>query len=133
MLNEAKRLSRRHLLPILIGDNERTKTLEFNRSKPTPLSIPVFHLFTISKDKIDLGEQFVITYENDFIKFDDSIEFSLFNHYLEEPDGHHFLNMSQKATHYAKAWIQIDVESDFTFHVWQNKEKLHSFDFSTKG
>ena len=132
MLPEAERLSRLHLLPILLGENERTIDLEFDRSKPIPLTIPVSHFFALDPGQPVTGEKFLISYKNEFLQFDDSVYFTLFSHVVGEPNGHHRLTMNQKERHFAKSWVNVHVPADFTFFVWKDDKKLFSFDFSVK-
>lgn len=128
MYADAETLSKKFLAPILIGDNERTKDLDFDRSKPIPLSIPVNHYFKITPEKPKINDIIHIEYVNDFLNFYDSTDFTLFNPIVKEPNGHIKLNITNSGKHYIKTSVSIGFAVTMTFYVWHNEEKIHSFD-----
>ena len=122
-LEEAQKLSRLHLVPILIGDNERTSELNFDRSKPIPLSIPVHHYCTLTPPQPLEDELFTFRYVNEFINFNDNFYFTLFRHIVKEPNGHVRLIPSVLERHFAEFNVRIGTESPLSFVLWKDEEQ----------
>ena len=132
MLEDAEKLSRKFIAPILIGDNERTKNLDFNRTKPIPISIPVNHYIKINPENPKINDIIHIEYVNDFLDFYDSVDFTLFNPIVQEPNGHIKLKISNSSKHHIKTSVSIGFAVTMIFYVWYNGEKLHSFNIEVK-
>ena len=132
MLKEAEQLSRLYVLPVLVGDNERTVSLEFDRSKPTPLAIPVEHYFYMNPEEPVVNEEIKFAYINEFIDFDKSVKFSVLNHKDGEKAAHVFLDASNASGHSMTAYINAGSPLDLLFCVWKDESILHSFEFSVK-
>lgn len=124
MLEEAERLSRLHAAPILIGDNERTAVLEFDRSKPIPLSVPIHNFCKLTPEQPIVDEVFSIDYYNDFVNFDDSVFFTLFSHFVGEPNGHVRLETNLKDRHWVRFHARFPVETHLSLCVWKDEEQL---------
>ena len=122
-IEEAKNLSRLHLVPILIGDNERTLELRFDRSKPVPLSIPTQHYCTLTPPQPIEGEMFKFRYINEFVNLNENFYFTLFRHIVKEPNGHVRLIPSLLERHYAEFNIRISSESLLSFVLWKDDEQ----------
>lgn len=131
MFSEAEKLSRLHLAPILIGDNERTSSMDFDRSKPCVLSIPVNHYVYISHDELFQGIPFRIAYVNEFKKIDD-MKFEVLSHRIGEPNGRWPLTPLQKERHLAVFGITPSEWDTFTFFATIGDEVIDSFDFEVK-
>lgn len=132
MLEEASRLSRLHVLPVLIGDNERTIGLDFDRSRPTPLAIPTDHYFHINPPNPVVNEEIAFVYVNDFIEFDTSVSFSVFSPEIGEPNGHFFLDVSNRYSHSMTAFMSSALPVYLFFCVWKDGSIIHRFDFEIK-
>lgn len=66
-LDEARAIAAEMFLPILVGDNETTKHLDFDRLSVGVISIPEFKSFRFSNDLIMVGFRQQFLYENDYI------------------------------------------------------------------
>lgn len=134
-LKEAEQLSRLHLVPILVGDNERTVRLKFDRSKPIPLAIPVQHYCQLTPQHPISGELFNFKYCNEFIDFNDGYYFTLFRHIVQEPNGHVLLTPSVLERHYVEFNAIMGSESLLSFVLWKNGEQymwLNEFEVMEK-
>ena len=66
-LKEAEELATEWSLPIQIGDSEKTKSIEFDRSKPCVVVVPVNNGFMMHiPDEINYSFPVVFDYLNDF-------------------------------------------------------------------
>jgi hypothetical protein len=66
-LKEAEELAKEWSLPIQIGDSERTKSIEFDRSKPCVVVVPVNNGFMMNMpDIVNHAFPIVFDYLNDF-------------------------------------------------------------------
>lgn len=122
-LEEAKKLSQLHLVPILVGDNERTIKLKFDRSKPIPLSIPIEHYCQLTPSQPVSGERFNFVYVNEFINLTDGFYFTLFRHIIQEPNGHVVLIPSVLERHRAEFNVRMGSESVLSFVLWKDNEQ----------
>jgi len=122
-LEEAKKLSRLHLVPVLVGDNERTNRLKFDRSKPIPLSIPIEHFCQLTPPQPISKEYFKFSYVNEFVDLTDGFRFTLFRHIIQEPNGHLFLIPSVLERHYAEFNVRMGSESELSFVLWKDNEQ----------
>lgn len=134
-LPEAEKLSRLHAAPILIGDNERTLKLNFDRSSPIPLSIPTHHYLSLEPERPIAGQMVTLQYFNDFINFDENVYFTLFSHVVGEPNGHLVLTASRRDAHFAEFLIRMHVETKLSLVVWKDDKQylwLNEFYFYDK-
>lgn len=134
-LAEAERLSRLHVAPILIGDNERTSRLLFDREKPIPLSIPVDHYLLMEPQRAIIGQFVTFQYVNEFLNFNDGVFFTLFSHSVGEPNGHVVLSPNRLDRHFAEFIIRMHVETKLSLVVWKDDEQylwLNEFYFYPK-
>ena len=130
MLAEAEKLSRLHIAPILVGDNERTRDLIFERTSPRPISIPTEHWIEFSSPNPKVGELLTIKYKNEFLAFDDDVKISLFLYIVGEPNGHHFLKVSKKNRHLVDFGLDFGKGGDCAICVWYKDKIIHTFDFN---
>ena len=66
-LKEAEKLATEWSLPIQIGDSERTKSIEFDRTKPCVVVVPVSNGFMMHiPDEVNYSFPILFDYINDF-------------------------------------------------------------------
>jgi len=71
-LKEAEKLAAEWSLPIQIGDSEKTKSMEFDRSKPCVVLVPINNGFIMHiPDEINHAFPIVFDYLNDFETIED--------------------------------------------------------------
>lgn len=128
VIGEAEKLSRLHLVPILLGDNERTSDLSFDRSKPCVLSIPVNHYLYFSLEDLVQGETFSMKYVNEFINVRDA-SFEILSKRIGEPNGYWPLVPVNKERHQALFVVTPSEWDTYTFFVKLEKKIVDSFEF----
>jgi hypothetical protein len=135
-LAEAQKLSRLHAAPILVGDNERTANLKFDRDSPIPLSIPTIHYLTMEPEIATVGTTVKFSYCNDFLDLSKNVFFTLFSHLVGEPNGHSVLKINHLEKHYVELMVRISFESKFSLVIWKDNEQyllLKEFNSHTEG
>lgn len=70
-LDEARVLAAEMFLPILVGDNQTTVNLDFDRLSVGVITIPEFKSFKCSRNVIRLGFRQQFLYENDYLPIRD--------------------------------------------------------------
>jgi hypothetical protein len=129
MLEEAQKLSRLHIAPILMGENERTKTLLFDRSKPIPLMIPTNHYVEIMPTQPTVFNKFVIKYFNDYIKLPDGARIKLLSEKIGEPNGYIFPQIFESGQHRIFCSMRSGEEDHFTAYIFKDDVIFDSFEF----
>lgn len=129
MLPTAEELSRLHVAPILIGDNERTKDLIFDRGTPRPISIPTEHSIKFSHSPVKVNQLIGIDYKNEFLVFDDDVKISLFLYIVGEPNGHRILDVKKTNRHSVHFGLNFGMPGDCAVCVWYKDKIIHTFDF----
>jgi len=79
-LDEASVLSAELSLSILLGDNDRTSSLDFDRSSVSVVTVPDTNRFTIRNSLIPVGMAAVFDYDNDFSNLSKSSVVLLVSH-----------------------------------------------------
>ena len=129
MLPAAEELSRLHVAPILVGDNERTQDLIFDRDIPHPISIPTEHSITFSHSPVKINQVIEINYKNEFLVFDDDVKISLFLYVVGEPNGHKILQVKKMNRHYINFGLDFGMPGKCAICVWYKDKIIHTFDF----
>ena len=130
MLDEAKRLSRLHLAPIQIGESERTLHLDFNKSIPVPVLVPVFHFARVTPDPTFVGILHSVEYVNEFIDIPKEASVWMLNHSVGEPNGW-YLPPGVKISKHGFSFFHRFLESEtFTVYLKLGEDVLDSFTYS---
>lgn len=79
LIDEAGVISKIHKLPILVGENDKTKLLDFERSTVQVLQIPSRKELIISNNEISLGFHQVVIYINEFFELKNNIKLFINN------------------------------------------------------
>lgn len=131
MISDAEKLSRLHLVPILLGENERTANLAFDRSKPCVLSIPINHYLHFFSEDLVQGKSFTMKYVNDFINIKD-VSFQILSRRIGEPNGYWPLIPVNKERHLALFKVTPTEWDTYTFFVKIEDEVIDSFEFEVR-
>lgn len=123
-LEEAKKLSHKYICPILIGDNQRTKNLSFDRSSVIPLAIPTDNFVHFSKKVIFVNEPFTVEYFNDFINFNDELEYVMLSERIGHPNGYFPLKPFIVERHKVSFKMICQEEDTYTVFVKYKKEDV---------
>ena len=130
MMEEAKRLSRLHIAPVLLGDNERTKNLSFDRSKPLPLMIPTHHYVKIVPQQPVVLRDLFIYYFNDFVKLPEGTKIKLLSERIGEPNGYLHPRIIEAGQHRIFCVMVSGEVDNFKGFVYKNDEIFDTFEFS---
>lgn len=131
MMEDAEKLSRLHLVPVLLGDNERTLNMAFDRSKPTVLSIPVHHYLHFSLEDLVQGKTFSMKYVNEFINVKNA-SFEILSRRIGEPNGYWPLVPVNKERHQALFIVTPSEWDTYTFFVKIDNEIIDSYEFEVR-
>jgi hypothetical protein len=131
MMSEAEKLSRLHLVPILLGDNERTDKLIFDRSKPSVLSIPINHYLHFSSEDLVQGRLFSMKYVNEFVDLK-NVSFQILSARIGEPNGYWPLVPVNKEKHSALFKVTPSEWDTYTFFAKIETEVIDSFKFEVR-
>lgn len=132
MIKEAQRLSRLHLAPIQIGESERTKHLEFDRTEPVPLMIPTHHFVSFFPANPTVGRPYSVQYFNDFVTLGKETSVEILNHSIGLPNGLAKMDAVEIHRHRLYFWHCFYVPETFTAYIKNNDVVIDSFQYSVK-
>ena len=130
MLDEAKRLSRLHLAPIQIGESERTLNLDFDKSVPVPVLVPVFHFARVTPDPTFVGALHSVEYINEFIDIPKEASVWMLNHSIGDPNGWYPPPGVRISKHGFSFFHRFLMPETFTVYLKNGEEVLDSFAYS---
>jgi len=130
MLDEAKRLSRLHLAPIQIGESERTRNLNFDKSAPVPLMIPTHHYVQFSPPQPVVGSPYRVEYYNDFVTITKDFIVEILNHSVGLPNGLCRLDSVEIHRHRIYCWHSFYTPETFTAYIKNGDTVIDSFTYS---
>jgi Fe-S cluster biosynthesis and repair protein YggX len=121
LLEKASDISKKNYLPIIVGDNDHTKNLEFDREKISIVSIPEHKGYTIF-NSIKKGFHQNIKYKNEFIIIKNKINLFINNELIkpmyEESHIAKFVYLCKESGDYScKIIVDEKVEEEFSFVV----------------
>jgi hypothetical protein len=121
LLEEASALSKKNYLPIIVGDNDHTKSLDFNRKKVSVVSIPE-HRGCILLSSVKKGFHQNLKYRNDFIIIKNKINLFINNVLIkpmyEESHVAKFVYLCKESgDHSCKIVVDGKIEEEFSFVV----------------
>jgi hypothetical protein len=120
-LEESAILAKKNYLQIIVGDNDYTKNLEFNREKVSVVSIPE-HKGAMLLNSVKKGFHQSIKYKNDFIIIKNKINLFINNELVkpvyEESHIAKFVYICKEYGNYScKIIVDEKVEEEFSFVV----------------
>lgn len=130
MLPEATRLSQLHLAPIQIGESERTRHLDFDKSAPIPVLIPVFHYLRITPEPPIVGVVHHVEYINEFRSLPKNVRVEMLNHSVGDPNGWFIPPGIVWSKHKVSFFHMFSEAETFTVYIKIDDETLDSFTYS---
>lgn len=121
LIDIASSVSKLNHLPILVGDNDYTKELKFNRDIVSVISIPEYK-GCICLENVKLGFHQDIRYRNEFTVIKNNIKLFINEKEVkssyEETHSAKFVYLCTKSGSYqCKIFINDEIEEEFTFVV----------------
>ena len=120
-LAEASALSAKNFLQIIVGDNDHTSSLEFDRAKVLPISIPRYRGCSFL-ESVQKGFHQNIKYVNDFIVLKDKISLYINNDKVkslyEESHVAKFIYSCKDSGEYScRIMVDEKIEEEFSFVI----------------
>jgi hypothetical protein len=120
-LAEASSLSRKNSLQIIVGDNDHTRSLEFNREKVSSVSIPR-HRYCAFLKTVEKGFHQNIKYINEFVILKNKINLYINNDevkslYEESHIAKFVYPCTDVGEHSCKIIVDGKIEEEFSFVI----------------
>lgn len=119
-IEESSLLSKKTNLPVIIGDNDRTEGLIFDRSLPQVVEIPQNYFLDYMLGPVSVGFHQYISYINEFYKLRGNIELLVNNEKVKS---------SYEETHKVKYLYLCSTIGEKICQIYVNGEKLEDFSF----
>jgi hypothetical protein len=119
-IEESSLLSKKTNLPIIIGDNDSTENLEFDRSIPQVVEIPQKYILDYMFGPINVGFHQCILYVNEFYKMRGRIELFI---------NKESIKSSYEETHKAKYLYYCSTIGEKICQIYIDGEKIEDFSF----
>lgn len=121
MLEKAISMSKINLLPILIGDNEHTRKINFNRDDVCSISVPEYKGYDILTS-VSVGFHQNVKYCNEFRILKNNIKLLVNNNQIkslyQEKHFAKFIFKCEKSGNYeCKILVNDEIEEEFSFVV----------------
>jgi hypothetical protein len=119
-IDESSMLAKKTNLAIVVGDNDQTEGVAFDRSSVQVLQIPQHKHIDYPIDPIKLGFHQYISYVNEFLKLRGNIEFFVNNEKIKPV---------YEETHRVKYLYHCSIIGEQTCQIHVNGQKVEDFSF----
>lgn len=122
LLPEAEAFAKFSKLPILIGDNEHTESLDFDRNQIQVIQIPFFNYFIFNNFNIKHGFHQNFIYVNEFFELKNNVKLfindvQIESMYQEKYKIKFSYCCNTIGKHFGKVYLNNELVEEFEFNV----------------